>query len=112
MAISQDARALIANALMGEQQPSTATFSGGNLGSVKPKSPQSPADMQVAAFLPEMNPIKFGSESEAAAVMSPLNSAGKINGWDITKSGYVRYFDPQARVWRDLVPYDLTRFGR
>jgi len=50
---------------------------------------------------------KFTTEEAAIKVMSQLHSEGKINGWNITKAGYVRYFDVPAKVWRDLVEFDF-----
>lgn len=54
--------------------------------------------------------VKF-TEQEAIALMSRLHEKGIISGWSITKSGYVRYFENTARVWRDFISYDLTRWA-
>lgn len=58
-----------------------------------------------------MKRVKFANAQEAQEVMSSLHARGVITGWSDTRSGYVRYHDPIARVWRDLTHYDLQRWA-
>lgn len=54
--------------------------------------------------------VKF-TEAQAIRIMSALHDKGIISGWNITKSGYVRYHEVAAKVWRDFNSYDLIRWA-
>lgn len=54
--------------------------------------------------------VKF-TEQQAIRIMSALHARGIISGWNITRSGYVRYHEIAARVWRDFTAYDLHRWA-
>lgn len=50
------------------------------------------------------------TEVEANQMMGFAMIDGHITCWNISKAGYVRYHDAVARVWRDLIQYDFTRW--
>lgn len=54
--------------------------------------------------------VKF-TEQDAIRIMADLHEKGIISGWSLTKSGYVRYHEVAAKVWRDFIPYDLIRWA-
>ena len=50
------------------------------------------------------------TEAEAIEMMGFAKTDGHIDGWTISKTGFVRYFDAKARVWRDLLQMDFDRW--
>lgn len=55
--------------------------------------------------------FKFESKQAATDIMAHLCNEGHVGCWDFVGKNTVRYFDPVARVWRDLIEYDLKRWG-
>ena len=51
------------------------------------------------------------TEAEANVMMGYAKADGHIDGWNISKAGYVRYFDAKGRVWRDLLQMDFDRWS-
>ena len=54
---------------------------------------------------------KFQNEAHATEMMMFAIEDGHITAWNMTDAGYVRYFDAVARVWRDLIDFDLKRWS-